>query len=85
MGKINRAVKMIDFVNAVSFQFVLLVAVVLAAPLVVFIGFNASKAGHEIRVFRHTETMTQNKNLNEQQLLRIRSNDPKMIEGVSRE
>jgi hypothetical protein len=52
---------MIEFVNAVSFQFVMLVAVVLGAPVVAYSISCACRGAHEARALAHQEKMVEAK------------------------
>jgi len=52
---------MIEFVNAVSLPFVMLVAVVLGAPVVAYGMSCACRGAHEARVLAHQEKMLNSK------------------------
>ena len=74
---------MIDFVNAVSPSFVALIFVLCGCPTVWFIGIKIKQSSHEARLLKHTETMKQMEGNHAEALAKIKSNNPKMIEGIS--
>lgn len=75
---------MIELVNAMSMPFVAFTFVVFGAPAVFFITIKISRATHEYRALKHQEEMKRMEASHAEVLAKIRSNDPKMIEGTSR-
>ena len=75
---------MIALVDAMSVPFVLFTFVVLGAPTAWFITVKVSASRHEARALAHQEKMKGLEASHAEALAKIKSNDPKMIEGTAR-
>ena len=73
---------MIDFINAVSWPFVALAFAIFGGASVWLVAVLSARGAHEAREMRHQEVMAQMPLTHGETLAKIKSNDPKMIEGI---
>ena len=73
---------MIDFINAVSWPFVALIFAIFGGVTIWIVSGLTARGAHEAREMAHREKMAQMPLTHGEALAKIKSNDPKMIEGI---